>query len=769
MDERKNRPGPGGDKHNIQLGVKGMTCAACAARVEKALASLNGVQTAAVNLATQSAQVLYDPEKTGIRDMRRGVEAAGYEVRALSSSTESLMEHQQRRTRQTLAKLKKRLVWAAIFTAPLLVLSMGHMIGLPLPGFLAPHASPLVFALVQFLLTVPVVVSGFPFYRAGFPNLWRAHPNMDSLIAVGTGAAMVYSTWHLAEIVLGIDPVAKAMDLYFESGAVIITLVTLGKFLETRSKAKTTEAIRGLMELAPDKATLIENGEQKTILAEEIRPGDLLLVKPGERIAVDGEIETGLTGIDESMLTGESLPVSKQPGAKVYGGSLNLTGAFRMRARKVGQDTVLARIVGMVQQAQGLKAPIAGLADRISLYFVPAVMGVAVVSSLAWLLAGQEFTFALRIFISVMVIACPCAMGLATPTAIMVATGRGAQLGVLIKSGQALETAKNVKTVVFDKTGTLTFGRPEMTGVHTLPGLKMSEDRLLALTAGMEQNSEHALARAVVQAAEKKNIRPEEPQSFEALPGRGVKARFEDAELIAGNAALMAENYVQGFEEPQAAQVLDKVSEQGETPLLVAVNGKAAAVLAISDVLKPEAPKVVDRLGKMGLGVIMLTGDTEKTARAIAERAGIARVISRVLPEQKADRIKELQTRGLKTAMVGDGINDAPALAVADVGLVMGTGIDVAVESGDIVLMRGELGGVITAFSLSRATVRNIKQNLFWAFAYNVLGIPVAAGLLYVFGGPTLSPMIAGAAMAMSSVSVVTNALRLKSFKPEPI
>jgi Cu+-exporting ATPase len=614
--------------------------------------------------------------------------------------------------------------------------------------------------------------SGRRFYLNGFPALVRKAPNMDSLIAVGTGAAFIYSTWNLIEIFLGLDAMARVMDLYYESAAVLIALVSLGKYLETRSKAKTSDAISQLMELTPDKATLVknpgaENEEQIDILVSDIEAGDMILVRPGERIPVDGTVKKGHSSVDESMLTGESLPVSKEEGGKVIGGTLNKNGMLRILAERVGQDTVLARIIKMVREAQGSKAPIANLADRISLYFVPIVMVIATLSGLAWYFIGDApFPFALRIFIAVLVIACPCAMGLATPTSIMVGTGRGAQLGVLIKSGEALEMAQGINVLVFDKTGTLTYGKPQLTDFEVLRETGMPEDDILALVAGAESVSEHPLAEAIVQEARARNLALKEPDAFEAIPGKGIKASLGDNDILLGNREFIRAR-IENFDNPEIDSKAAEFAASGKTSLFLAVNGKMTALLAIADQIKPETPQTISRLKKMGIKIFMLTGDNETTAKAIAFQAGIEDVIAEVLPDFKAEKVAELQSRGMKVGMVGDGINDAPALAKADVGIAMGTGIDVAVESGDIVLMKGDLSGVLTALALSRATMRNIKQNLFWAFAYNVVGIPIAAGLLYIFGGPTLNPMIAGGAMAMSSVSVVTNALRLRFFTPE--
>ena len=756
----------------LALAIKGMTCASCSTRIEKVISGLDGVRSMQVNLATETGVAVFDPATISKRRILETIAGLGFEAEPLAEQDENQLVKQQRQTREKLARMKKELIPAFAFAFALLVLSMGEMLGMPLPGFLDPHHAPLNFALAQFLLVLPVIWSGRRFYLIGFPALVRKSPNMDSLIAVGTGAAFIYSTWNLIEISLGIDQMARVMDLYYESAAVLIALVSLGKYLETRSKAKTSDAISQLMELTPDSATLVKNPgsaneEQVSILVSDIEAGDMILVRPGERVPVDGTVKKGHSSVDESMLTGESLPVSKEEGDKVIGGTLNKNGMLRVLAERVGQDTVLARIIKMVREAQGSKAPIANLADRISLYFVPTVMIIATLSGLAWYFIGDaSFPFALRIFIAVLVIACPCAMGLATPTSIMVGTGRGAQLGVLIKSGEALEMAQGVNALVFDKTGTLTYGKPQLTDFELVQETDSLANEILALVAGAESVSEHPLAEAIVQEARARNLPINEPDSFEAVPGKGIKASIGGNNLILGNREFIREQ-IEDFDKPDIDSKAAEFAASGKTSLFLAINGKMTALLAIADKMKPEAPQTISRLKNMGIRIFMLTGDNEATAHAIAAQAGIQDVFAEVLPDFKADKVAELQSRGMKVGMVGDGINDAPALAKADVGIAMGTGIDVAVESGDIVLMKGELGGVLTALALSRATMRNIKQNLFWAFAYNVVGIPVAAGLLYIFGGPTLNPMIAGGAMAMSSVSVVTNALRLRFFTPE--
>jgi Cu+-exporting ATPase len=755
------------EKVEVRFTIDGMSCASCSSRIEKVVGGMAGVEVAEVNLPAGSGRVVFDPHQSSQRQIREKIDSLGFKATVQTGGGDAISLAQERALVK-LKALKRELVPALGLGALLLTLSMGPMVGLPLPDFISPMAAPLTFGLLQLLLVLPLLWLGRRFYLVGFPSLFRGAPNMDSLIAVGTGAAFLYSSWNLLGMLGGGHlAMTKAHDLYFESAGVIIALISLGKYLEARSKVRTSDAIRQLMQLAPDKATLITEGEiYQEILVEEVTPGDLLLVRPGERLPVDGVIFKGTSSVDESMLTGESMPVKKSVGDQVVGATLNTNGVLQVRAEKVGQDTVLARIIRMVRDAQGSKAPIANLADRISLYFVPIVMGIAILAGLGWyFLGGAEFPFALRIFVAVMVIACPCAMGLATPTSIMVGTGRGAQLGVLIKSGAALEKAQKVGVVIFDKTGTLTFGKPLLTDLVVVDG-KSDEAQILALVAGAETVSEHPLAKAVVEAAREKGLTLPPVEDFQAVPGRGIVARVGGSNLLLGNREFMAEKSVAGVDTAQVESESARMAGQGKTALYLAIDANLVALLAIADRIRPEAPAVVKALKKMGIRSVMLTGDHATTAQAIAREAGITEVIAQVRPEDKAAKVAELQAQGLLVAMVGDGINDAPALATADVGIAMGTGIDVAIESGDIVLMKGELGGLLTALSLSRATMRNIKQNLFWAFIYNIVGIPVAAGVLYIFGGPTLNPMIAGAAMAMSSVSVVTNALRLRFFAP---
>lgn len=763
------------DAATLHLALSGMSCAACSARIERVLKAADGVAEASVNLAAESASVTYDPRAVRPADLIQLIKDAGFGAQVVSRSA-ALFEERRREAEERLAAQKRELIPAFAFALPLLVLSMGHMFGLPLPAFLHPETSPATFALVQLALTLPVLLAGRGFYLRGLPALIRRAPSMDTLVAVGTGAAFLHSLWNTALILLGDMPTHRAHDLYYESAAVLLAMISLGKYLEARSRLKTTGAVRALLSLAPDTATVLREGalgpEEVRVPAAEVIPGDTVLVRPGERLPVDGVVLSGSGGVDESMLTGESLPVFKGPGDRVAAGTLNGAGALTLRADKTGEDTMLARIVDMVQQAQGSKAPIANLADRISAVFVPAVMAIAVLAGLGWLLAGAGAAFALKIFTAVLVIACPCAMGLATPMSIMVATGRGAQLGVLIKSGEALQAASDAGVVIFDKTGTLTFGKPELVELYVAPGSTsgtgLSEAELLALAAGAESRSEHPLAQAVLNAAGARGIAIPAPDVFQALPGQGIEAQVSGHALRLGSAAYAGAAFATGT----LGEVVTRMADQGQTPLCLEVDGAPAAILAVADTLRPETPDVLARLKAQGLHLVMLTGDNERTAKAIAARAGVTNIVAGVLPDGKAKVVEVLRNEfagtGRTVIMVGDGINDAPALAGADVGLAMGSGIDAAVESGDMVLLSGGLSGVLTALALSRAAMKNIRQNLFWAFAFNSIGIPVAAGLLYAFGGPTLNPMLAGTAMGLSSVTVVGNALRLRFFNPQP-
>jgi len=738
--------------------LSGMTCAACAMTVEMAVKDLETVEDVSVNLATERLSLL---PKAGFdsQQVLDAVAEAGYHAEEKGKDKPSDVSEEAVIKAQKLQKKKQELLILLITALPLLYISMGSMVGLPLPSFLDHMVHPLVFVLSQLLLTLPAVWIGRGFYQRGFRNLIKRHPNMDSLIAVGTSAAFLYSLYSVSQVFLGHH--AFVHQLYFESVAVIIALVLLGKYLESSAKGKTSQAIQSLLELVPSQATVIRYGEAVMIDTEDIRVGDIIRIKPGERMPVDGLVTEGQTFVDESMMTGESVPIEKKVGDTITSATINQNGSIDYQATRVGSDTTLAQIVRLVEEAQGSKAPIAALADKISLYFVPIVLGLATLSALGWyFLAGESLSFSLSIFVAVLVIACPCALGLATPTAIMVGTGKGAENGILIKSGQALEAAYQLDTIVLDKTGTITVGKPSLTNLLPLSAFNRSD--LLQLIASAEQHSEHPLAQAILEAAEEEELDLLPVSHFEAIVGRGLSAQVEGKHLLVGNESLMKEKNIDSsaFQE----QLLE-LSKEGKTAMFVAIDGQLTGILAVADEMKSSSLKAVQELQSMGLEVIMLTGDREETATAIAQKAGIQKVIAGVLPDGKATAIKDLQEAGKKLAMVGDGINDAPALVQADVGIAIGSGADVAIESADVVLMHSDLQDVVKAIKLSHATIRNIKENLFWAFAYNTLGIPIAMGLLHLFGGPLLNPMLAGLAMSLSSVSVVVNALRLGRFK----
>jgi Cu+-exporting ATPase len=739
-----------------QFKIDGMTCAACVRRVENAIRDVSGVESASVNLATEKAQVTYEPGGTEEADIIHAVASAGYGLSPVDD-TRSPDEDEQKKEKERKQEYV-RLIISIGFAVPLVFVAMAEMVGISLPSFISPAHRPGAFALTQLMLTLPIILAGFHFYTRGFPALFKGHPNMDSLIAVGTTAAIIYSGINTVLIFLG--RTEYVMNLYYETAGVIIALIKVGKYMETVSKGRTSGAIKELMGLAPKTATVVRDGKEAKIPIEEVTVGDELIARPGEKIAVDGTVVDGRTSVDESMLTGESIPVEKSQGDPVTGAAINQNGTIRYRADKVGKDTALARIIQLVEEAQGSKAPIARLADVISSYFVPVVIGIALVSAGAWFVGGAGVAFSLKIFIAVLVIACPCALGLATPTAIMVGTGKGASLGVLIKGGQPLETAGRIDTIVLDKTGTITEGKPRVTDIKALNGFE--ESNILQLAASAEKGSEHSLGAAVVAESEQQGLSFLPATGFSAVPGRGITVTVDDKDLMFGNLAFMKENQVLDADLPEA----DDLSGQGKTVMYLAVDRELAGIIAVADVVKPDSAAAIARLQKMGLKTVMLTGDNELTARAIAEQVNIDQVVAQVMPGDKADQVKQLQADGSRVAMVGDGINDAPALAQADLGFAIGSGTDVAMESAGIVLMQNSLAGVVTAIDLSRATLKTIKQNLFWAFFYNSAGIPLAAGLFHLFGGPTLNPMFAAAAMAMSSVSVVTNALRLKNFKP---
>lgn len=738
--------------------LSGMTCASCAMTVEMAVKDLETVEDVSVNLATERLS-LVPKEGFDSQQVLDAVAEAGYQAEEKGKDRPSDVNEEAAMKAQELRRKKQELLILLVTALPLLYISMGSMVGLPLPSFLDHMAYPLVFVLSQLLLTLPAVWIGRGFYQRGFRNLIKRHPNMDSLIAVGTSAAFFYSLYSVGQVFLGYH--AFVHQLYFESVAVIIALVLLGKYLESSAKGRTSQAIQSLLELVPSQATVIRYGEAVTIDTEDIRVGDIIRIKPGERMPVDGLVTEGQTFVDESMMTGESVPIEKKVGDTITSATINQNGSIDYQATRVGSDTTLAQIVRLVEEAQGSKAPIAALADKISLYFVPIVLSLATLSALDWyFLAGESLSFSLSIFIAVLVIACPCALGLATPTAIMVGTGKGAENGILIKSGQALEAAYQLDTIVLDKTGTITVGKPSLTDLLSLGDLNRSD--LLRLIASAEQHSEHPLAQAILAAAEEEGLDLLPVSHFEAIVGRGLVAQVEGKRLLVGNESLMKEKNIDSSDFQE--QLLE-LSQEGKTAMFVAVDGQLAGILAVADEMKSSSLSAVQELQSMGLEVIMLTGDREETATAIAQKAGIQKVIAGVLPDGKAAAIKNLQEAGKKLAMVGDGINDAPALVQADVGIAIGSGADVAIESADVVLMHSDLQDVVKAIKLSQATIRNIKENLFWAFAYNTLGIPIAMGLLHIFGGPLLNPMLAGLAMSLSSVSVVANALRLGRFK----
>lgn len=744
------------DASNKTMKIEGMTCASCAKAVERATRKIDGVTEANVNYATEKLIINYEPSKVKVIDIKKAIEKAGYKA----IEEETTVDADKEKKEKEIKLLWKKFVISAIFTVPLLYISMGHMMGLYLPDFINPMMNPEVFALSQLLLTIPVIIAGNRYYTVGFKALIRRSPNMDSLIAIGTSAAVLYGIFATVKIVGG--DTSYAMDLYYESAAVIITLITLGKYLESVSKGKTSEAIKKLMGLAPKTAIVIRSGKEIEITIEEVEVGDIIVVKPGEKMPVDGEVVSGTTSVDESMLTGESIPVEKNSGDKIIGASINKNGTINYKATKVGKDTALAQIIKLVEDAQGSKAPIAKLADVISGYFVPIVIALAVLSGLGWyFIGGESEIFSLTIFISVLVIACPCALGLATPTAIMVGTGKGAEYGVLIKSGVALETAHKIQTIVFDKTGTITEGKPKVTDVVVINGIAQND--LLQLAASAEKGSEHPLGEAIVKGAEEKGLEFKKLDFFKAIPGYGIEVKIDGKNILLGNRKLMIDSKISLVELEKNS---DELAGEGKTPMYIAIDNKMAGIIAVADTVKASSKKAIEKLHEMGIEVAMITGDNKRTAEAIAKQVGIDRILAEVLPQDKANEVKKLQAEGKKVAMVGDGINDAPALAQADIGIAIGSGTDVAMESADIVLMRSDLMDVPTALQLSKSTIRNIKQNLFWAFGYNIIGIPVAMGILHIFGGPLLNPMIAGAAMSLSSVSVLTNALRLKRFKP---
>ena len=751
--------------------VTGMTCAACSARVEKSVSALPGVTQCTVNLLKNSMVVDYDDAALSSGQIVAAVEKAGYgaslQQKAGAKAAPKGEEPGAAAKREYLA-MRRRVIWSFVFTVPLFYLSMGHMMGWPLPGIFLGTENAMLYALTQFLLLLPVVAINFKYYRQGFKTLLHGSPNMDSLIALGSGASLAYGVYALYKIAFGFGHGDLVMveqfthDLYFEGAGTILTLITLGKFFEARAKGRTSDAINKLLNLAPKTATVLRDGAEVVLPVEEVQKGDLLVVKAGESIPVDGVLVEGSASVDESAITGESIPVDKQPGDRLIGATVSRSGYCKMRAEKVGDETALSQIIRLVDEATSSKAPIAKLADKVAGVFVPVVIAIAVVAAVVWLLCGATFEFALTIAVSVLVVSCPCALGLATPTAIMVGTGRGASNGILIKSAEALETAHDVQVVVLDKTGTITQGQPVVTDLA--PQAQVSEETLLTAAASLEALSEHPLARAIVEEARRRGAPFLPVTEFSQIPGQGIQGKVEGKVCLAGNRRMMDAFGVRGA---TLDAIQDRMADEGKTPLFFAADGELLGVIAVADVVKPTSRQAVADLQAMGIEVVMLTGDNRRTAEAIRRQVSVDRVVAEVLPEDKEREIRALQESGRKVAMVGDGINDAPALARADVGIAIGAGTDVAMESADIVLMKNDLLDVAAAVELSRATIRNIKENLFWAFFYNAICIPIAAGCFYAAFDLKMNPMVAALAMSFSSVFVVSNALRLRFFKPK--
>lgn len=742
--------------------VEGMHCASCASNIEKNTRKILGVTSSNVNLVAEIMEIEFDEEKVTPLDIKKVVTDLGFKL--LEDEQSANKQEQQENKEKEIKKLWNHFVWSAMFSIPLLIIAMGpmvlHFFGIMLPNAINPEKYPCFFSILQISLATPVLIIGYKYFIVGFKSLIKGSPNMDSLIAIGTSSAYLYSLFNVFIIFQS----GEFKELYFESTGIILTLITLGKYLEAKSKGKTSEAIKKLMGLAPKTAKIIRDSKEIEIPTDEVLVDDIIVIRPGEIFPVDGVIIEGVTSVDESMLTGESLPIEKNLGDTLIGASINKNGYVKYKATKVGKDTTLAQIIKLVEDAQGSKAPIARLADVISGYFVPTVIILAVVSALMWyFIGGESLEFALTIFVAVLVIACPCALGLATPTAIMVGTGKGAENGVLIKSGESLETAHKLQTIVFDKTGTITEGKPVVTNIITSENI--DENELLSIVASAEKGSEHPLGEAIVNKAEELNIPLKNVQNFLAISGQGIQVTLDDNLILLGNKKLMDNNNIELNNFLEKSEIF---ADEGKTPMFVAINGVISGIVSVADTVKPSSKNAIDELHKMGIKVAMITGDNKKTATAIAKKVGIDVVLGEVLPKDKAENIKLLQENGnVKVAMVGDGINDAPALAQADVGIAIGSGTDVAMESADIVLMRSDLIDVVVAIQLSKETIKIIKQNLFWAFGYNVLGIPVAMGVLHLFGGPLLNPMIAALAMSLSSFSVLTNALRLRKFKPK--
>lgn len=753
-----------------KFNVTGMTCSACSAAVERSIKKLDGTKDVNVNLVNNTMTVEYDDQVLDDNKIIDIVEKTGYGASIYSkssvaseSNTKTSSEKLSNPVEEAEKELKTRVIVSFIFLIPLFYIAMGPMIYLPIPSWLTGHENALSFAFTQFLLTLPIIYINRKYYSVGFKTLIKGNPNMDSLIALGSGAALVYGIFAIYRIGHGLGHgnmdivMSYSHDLYFESAGMILALITMGKYLEARSKGKTSEAISKMLDLAPKTATVIRDGREVEVPVEDVIVGDIVVVRPGQNIPVDGLIVEGSTSVDQAALTGESIPVEKNVGDKVIAATTNKTGYFKFEATKVGADTTFAQIIELVEEASSSKAPISKLADKISGIFVPVVIGIAIIATIVWLLLGYSFEFAMSIGIAVLVISCPCALGLATPLAIMVGTGKGASHGILIKSAEALETLHSVNTVVLDKTGTITEGKPKVTDIIVFNDI--SDDKFLELAASIEKPSEHPLAEAIISKAEQDNIPIKDVEEFQAVSGRGIYAKVNGKEYNAGNLAYMKEN---GINLENHEDTADKFADEGKTPLFFAENKKLIGVIAVADVVKPSSLTAIKKFKNMGINVVMLTGDNTKTAKAIQKQLGLDHVVADVMPQDKEREIREIQDAGNKVAMVGDGINDAPALVRADVGVAIGAGTDVAIESADIVLMNSNLEDAVTAIELSKATIKNIKQNLFWAFFYNTLGIPLAAGLLFIPFNITLNPMFAAAAMSLSSVFVVTNALRLR-------
>lgn len=738
--------------------ITGMTCAACSSAVERVTRKLAGVSESNVNLTTNMMTITYDEAQLGSDEIIARVDKAGFQAALYIEKDKKEKAHEKEDLEYSIRRTKRRLLVNIIVAIPLLYISMGHMVPfpMPLPGIIDMHHNPLNFALAQLILTSIILYNGRKFYLVGFKSLFRGHPNMDSLVAIGTGSAFLYSL----AMTVSIPTDAMAVHhLYFESAAIVVTLVMLGKYMESRSKGKTSEAIRKLMELAPDTAIVLRDGGQKEVPVEQVRLHEEILIRPGSRIPLDGVILEGSTSVDESMLTGESIPVEKEAGDEVIGGSVNYQGALTVQVTHVGADTTLAKIVKMMEDAQGKKAPISKLADTVAGYFVPTVIAIAIIASVIWLLLGHDLTFVLTIFVSVLVIACPCALGLATPTAIMVGTGLGAGNGILIKSGEALEVSHKVDTVVLDKTGTITEGQPT---VMEILAKDLAREELLWIAASCEQVSEHPLGQAIVRHAKEQGLHLADVTEFQSITGQGIMANVDGTHYMIGNKKLCSGQDLDmtGYEAKA-----DEIAGKGQTPMYVAREGSVIGIISVADPVKQTSEKAIKRMQQMGVTVYMLTGDNQLTADYIGRSVGVNHVIAEVMPGDKAKVVEDLQAEGKRVMMVGDGINDAPALVQADVGVAIGSGSDIALDSSDIVLMKSDLNDVYKAIKLSKATIRNIKQNLFWAFFYNACGLPLAAGALYAINGTLLSPIFAGLAMSFSSVSVVGNALRLKRLK----